>query len=44
MKKLFRRHRSAFAALVLAGVALVLGLLAGNERFNGRLTARDVAA
>ena len=43
-----KRHAAAVAApqpwlLILLGLLLV-GLLAGNERFNGRLTARDVAA
>jgi hypothetical protein len=43
-----KRHAAAVAApqpwmLLLLGLLLV-GLLAGNERFNGRLTARDVAA
>jgi hypothetical protein len=43
-----KRHAAAVAApqpwlLLLLGLVLV-GLLAGNERFNGRLTAGDVAA
>jgi len=43
-----KRHAAAVAApqpwlLILLGLLLV-GLLAGNERFNGRLAARDVAA
>ena len=43
-----KRHAAPVAApqpwlLILLGLLLV-GLLAGNERFNGRLTARDVAA
>jgi von Willebrand factor type A domain len=43
-----KRHAAAVAApqpwlLLLLGLLLV-ALLAGNERFNGRLTARDVAA
>jgi hypothetical protein len=43
-----KRHAAAVAApqpwlLILLGLLLV-GLLAGNERFNGRLMARDVAA
>jgi predicted phage tail protein len=43
-----KRHAAAVAApqpwlLILLGLLLVV-LLAGNERFNGRLTARDVAA
>lgn len=43
-----KRHAAAIAApqpwmLLLFGSLLVV-LLAGNERFNGRLTARDVAA
>jgi hypothetical protein len=41
MKKLFRRHRSAFAALVLAGVALVLGLLAVDVHAWQTTVARD---
>lgn len=43
-----KRHAAAVAApqpwlLLLLGLLLVV-LLAGNERFNGRLTARDVPA
>jgi hypothetical protein len=43
-----KRHAAAVAApqpwmLLLLGLVLV-GLLAGNERFNGKLTARDAAA
>ena len=43
-----KRHAAAVAApqpwlLILLGLLLV-GLLAGNERYNGRLTARDVPA
>jgi hypothetical protein len=41
MKQLLRRHRNAFAALVLAGLALVLALLAVDVHAWQTTVARD---
>lgn len=41
MKQLLRRHRNAFAALVLAGLALVLGLLAVDVHAWQTTVTRD---
>jgi hypothetical protein len=41
MKKRLGRHRSAFVALMLAGIALVLGLLAVDVHAWQRTVARD---